>query len=170
MRAAYYLNLAARGPNPLPRRRERWTVLRSNFIFKKSQENFERITHKRLITILDGESSAVETWLAFVRKHQFYGVGMKANIWAWEGLDVAQEMDRQYETEVKTSLDEKMALFGFADTSPMSLSKMIERQGHRGVGTPMSNLPWERTPYEEKRELTTAATKNASASSEAKDA
>ncbi|RMZ81482.1 hypothetical protein DV738_g2214, partial [Chaetothyriales sp. CBS 135597] len=153
MRAAYYLGLAARGPNPLPRRRERWTVLRSNFIFKKSQENFERITHKRLITILDGESSAVETWLAFVRKHQFYGVGLKANVWAWEGLDVARQMDEQYEGQIKTGLEEKMALFGFADTSPLSLSKLIERQGHRGVGAPMANLPWERTPFEEKREL-----------------
>ncbi|RMD42912.1 hypothetical protein DV735_g2198, partial [Chaetothyriales sp. CBS 134920] len=167
MRAAYYLGLAARGPNPLPRRRERWTVLRSNFIFKKSQENFERITHKRLITILDGEASAVETWLAFVRKHQFYGVGLKANVWAWEGLDVARDMDARYESsEVKTALEEKMALFGFADTSPLSLPKLIERQGHRGVGAPMANLPWERTPFEEKRALTAKDADDAS--SEAK--
>ncbi len=41
---------------------------------------------KRLITIYDGEASVVETWLAFIRKWQFYGVGLKANVWQWEGL------------------------------------------------------------------------------------
>lgn len=86
VRAAYYLGLPCSGPAPLPRKRERWTVLRSNFVHKKSQENFERITMKRLITIYDGESSVVETWLAFIRKWQFYGVGLKANVWQYEGL------------------------------------------------------------------------------------
>jgi small subunit ribosomal protein S10 len=61
-------------------------VLKSNFVNKKAQENFERITMKRLITIYDGEASVVETWLAFIRKWQFYGVGIKANVWQWEEL------------------------------------------------------------------------------------
>ena len=38
MRAAYYLGLPAKGPIPLPRKIERWTVPRANFVFKKSQE------------------------------------------------------------------------------------------------------------------------------------
>lgn len=84
VRAAYYLGLPCTGPTPLPRKRERWTVLRSNFAKKKSQENFERITMKRLISVYDGEPSVVEVWLAFLRKWQFYGVGMKANVWQWE--------------------------------------------------------------------------------------
>jgi ribosomal protein S10 len=86
VRAAYYLGLPCTGPGPLPRKRERWTVLKSNFINKKAQENFERITLKRLITVYDGEPSVVEVWLAFLRKWQFYGVGMKANVWQWEEL------------------------------------------------------------------------------------
>lgn len=89
LRAAYYLNLPASGPVPLPKRIERWTMPRSNFVHKKSQENFERITYKRLITIMDGHHSAVEVWLAVLRKWQFYGVGMKANVWAWEGLGMS---------------------------------------------------------------------------------
>src|SRR5690349_22024541 len=44
LRAAYYLGLPAYGPVPLPRMVQRWTVPKSTFIFKKSQENFERIT------------------------------------------------------------------------------------------------------------------------------
>ncbi|OQV05235.1 hypothetical protein CLAIMM_10008 isoform 2 [Cladophialophora immunda] len=84
VRAAYYLSLPCRGPTPLPKKIERWTVLKSNFVNKKAQENFERITMKRLITVYDGHPEVVETWLAFVRKWQFYGVGMKANLWGWE--------------------------------------------------------------------------------------
>ena len=86
LRAAYYLGLPASGPVPLPRITERWTVPRSNFIFKKSQENFERITLRRLIQIQDGHTETVEIWLAFLRKHAYYGIGMKANVWQHEKL------------------------------------------------------------------------------------
>ena len=89
VRAAYYMGLAARGPIPLPRITERWTVPRSNFIFKKSQENFERITMRRLIQIQDGHPDVVKAWLAFLQKHQYHGVGMKANIWEYEDLETA---------------------------------------------------------------------------------
>jgi len=86
LRAAYYLNLPAFGPVPLPRITERWTVPRSHFIFKKSQENFERITYRRLIQIRDGHIDSVQIWLAFLRKHQYPGVGMKANVWEYSKL------------------------------------------------------------------------------------
>ena len=40
-----------RGPVPLPTRTERFTVLRSPHIDKKSMEQFEMRTHKRLLDI-----------------------------------------------------------------------------------------------------------------------
>jgi ribosomal protein S10 len=86
IRAAYYLKLPVSGPVPLPRIVERWTVPRSNFIHKKSQENFERITLRRLIQIKDGHQDSVQLWLAFLRRHAFYGVGMKANVWDFDDL------------------------------------------------------------------------------------
>lgn len=86
LRAAYYLKLPAFGPVPLPRITERWTVPRSNFIFKKSQENFERITVRRLIQIRDGNPESVQIWLAFLQKHAYAGVGMKANLWEFGKL------------------------------------------------------------------------------------
>ncbi|KAL6704656.1 mitochondrial 37S ribosomal protein rsm10 [Coniothyrium glycines] len=89
VRVAYYMGLPARGPIPLPRITERWTVPRANFIFKKSQENFERITMRRLVQIQDGHPDVVKAWLAFLHKHQYPGVGMKANIWEFESLDSA---------------------------------------------------------------------------------
>lgn len=86
LRAAYYLNLPAFGPVPLPKIKERWTVPKSHFIFKKSQENFERITRRRLIQIRDGHPESVQIWLAFLQKHAYYGIGMKANVWEYSKL------------------------------------------------------------------------------------
>lgn len=86
LRAAYYLKLPAFGPIPLPRITERWTVPKSNFVNKKSQENFERKTLRRLIQIKDGHPETVELWLAFLKKHAYYGIGMKANVWEYNEL------------------------------------------------------------------------------------
>lgn len=86
LRAAYYLGLPAYGPTPLPKIIERWTVPKSSFIFKKSQENFERITRRRLIQIRDGHPQTVQMWLAFLQKHQQAAVGMKANMWEFSSL------------------------------------------------------------------------------------
>ncbi|KAI1844646.1 hypothetical protein JX265_007092 [Neoarthrinium moseri] len=93
LRAAYYLNLPAFGPVPLPKITERWTVPKSHFIFKKSQENWERITRRRLIQIRDGHPETVQIWLAFLQKHAYYGIGMKANVWEYSKLDVAGQLD-----------------------------------------------------------------------------
>ena len=48
------------GPVPLPTRIERYTVLRSPHIDKKSREQFEIRTHKRLIDILDPTPQTVD--------------------------------------------------------------------------------------------------------------
>ena len=96
VRAAYYLSLPCTGPTPLPKKIERWTVLKSNFVNKKAQENFERITLKRLITVYDGNPAVVETWLAFVRRWQYHGVGMKANVWGWESVGTFPPSSRPY--------------------------------------------------------------------------
>jgi small subunit ribosomal protein S10 len=48
------------GPIPLPTRISRWTVLRSPFIDKKSREQFEMRTHKRLLDILDPTPQTVD--------------------------------------------------------------------------------------------------------------
>ncbi len=41
------------GPIPLPTRINKWTVLRSPHVDKKSREQFEIRTHKRLLDILE---------------------------------------------------------------------------------------------------------------------
>jgi small subunit ribosomal protein S10 len=144
MRAAFYLKMPASGPVPLPRRTERWTTLRSNFIFKKSQENFERITCKRLITVYDSDKTAVEAWLAFVRKWQFYGVGMKANVWEFESPDVAKNMDKEFDEQISEELNEKLSLFGWNKKagSDANVPDMLRWQDKlkNGPGSPMSEV------------------------------
>jgi small subunit ribosomal protein S10 len=51
---------SVRGPVPLPTRTERFTVLRSPHIDKKSMEQFEMRTHKRLIDIIDPTPQTVD--------------------------------------------------------------------------------------------------------------
>lgn len=48
------------GPIPLPTRINKITVLRSPFVNKKSREQFEMRTHKRLIDILDPTDKVME--------------------------------------------------------------------------------------------------------------
>ena len=62
------------GPIPLPVKTERWTVLRSPHVDKKSREQFELRTHKRLLDINDSRPQTMgkgkgnpEGWVAVVK-------------------------------------------------------------------------------------------------------
>jgi small subunit ribosomal protein S10 len=48
------------GPIPLPTRIERYTVLRGPHIDKKSRQQFEIRTHKRLVDIMDSNAKTIE--------------------------------------------------------------------------------------------------------------
>lgn len=48
------------GPVPLPTKREVYTVLRSPVIDKKSREQFQLSTHKRLIDIYEPTSKTID--------------------------------------------------------------------------------------------------------------
>ncbi len=48
------------GPIPLPTVRNRWTVLRSPHVDKKSREQFEIRTHKRILEILEPTAQTVD--------------------------------------------------------------------------------------------------------------
>jgi small subunit ribosomal protein S10 len=48
------------GPIPLPTQIQRFTVLRSPHVDKKSREQFEIRTHKRLLDILDPTQQTVD--------------------------------------------------------------------------------------------------------------
>jgi len=48
------------GPIPLPTRMERYTVLKSPHVNKKSMEQFEIRTHKRVLDILDPTAKTMD--------------------------------------------------------------------------------------------------------------
>lgn len=48
------------GPIPLPTRKERFTVIRGPHIDKRSREQFELRTHKRVIDVLNPTGSTIE--------------------------------------------------------------------------------------------------------------
>ena len=49
-----------KGPIPLPKKRKVYTVLRSNFKFKKSREQFERISYTRVVDVVESGSKTME--------------------------------------------------------------------------------------------------------------
>ena len=68
------------GPIPLPTAINRFTVLRSPHIDKKSREQFEIRTHKRLIDILDPNS---QTGVSLMKLDLPSGVDVKIKLLNW---------------------------------------------------------------------------------------
>jgi len=102
MRAAYYFGLPATGPVPLPRRIERWTVIRAPFIFKKTQENFERRTYSRLVTVKDGHPDIVEMWISYCIQNAYHGTGMKAHVFSHDRIGVGKTMQKDIQKLIET--------------------------------------------------------------------
>lgn len=61
---------------------------------KKTQENFERITYKRMIKINDGHPEVVERWLSYLNSNVMPGVGLKANTFTFDSLGVGARMQQ----------------------------------------------------------------------------
>ncbi len=53
-------NVKVAGPIPLPTRIQKFTVNKSTFVNKKSREQFEMRTHKRLLDIIDPPGTAMD--------------------------------------------------------------------------------------------------------------
>jgi len=60
IRTAEKTGATVSGPIPLPTRRQLFTVLRSPHVDKKSREQFELRTHKRLIDIYDARAQTID--------------------------------------------------------------------------------------------------------------
>ena len=81
LHAASSLGIPASNVISLPTQRSLWTVIRSPFAHKKSQENFERRVHKRAIKAWDADPEVVQRWILYLRKNAMPGVGMKVTVW-----------------------------------------------------------------------------------------
>lgn len=100
IRSAYYLNIPVSGVIPLPKRRERWTVIKAPFVHAKTKENYQRITSKRLIRAYDANPEVIDLWVSFFNKHSIPGLGLKIQTYQNHGLDFLEDLDTP-EGEVK---------------------------------------------------------------------
>ena len=81
LHSAYSIGIPSSGVARLPTKRSLYTVLRSPFAHKKSQENFMRITHKRAIKLWDANPEVVDRLVAYLRENMLGGVGMRVIRW-----------------------------------------------------------------------------------------
>ncbi|CAG8568083.1 2615_t:CDS:2 [Ambispora gerdemannii] len=91
-RAAFALGIPCSGPAYLPKKIKRWAVPRGPFIHKKTQENFERITHRRNLRLRDANMTVIDRLLYYVAKNAPAGIGFKVKKWQWEEIGVGVRM------------------------------------------------------------------------------
>lgn len=90
-------------PAALPVTRSLYTVLKSPFVHKKAQENFEKKYHARVIKVWDTERDVVDKWLRYLKKYSIGGVGIKAVVYDWVAVDGAQDKSQDQSTTSATS-------------------------------------------------------------------
>lgn len=78
-------------PAYLPTQRRLWTVLRGPFAHKKSQENFERKTHKRVMKAWDADPEVVDMLVQYLEQHIAPGVGLRTVKWRRAPVGVGQK-------------------------------------------------------------------------------
>src|SRR2546427_259700 len=103
------------GPIPLPTKRQLWTVLRSPHIDKKSREQFELKTHKRLIDILDSRSQTVD---ALTKLDLPAGVDVEIKVQRGQANDGTHRQETRHDPRVRRGRHARA------------------RDGHRGGGGP----------------------------------
>ncbi|KAG6373585.1 ribosomal protein S10 domain-containing protein [Boletus reticuloceps] len=108
--AASALGIPATRPIPLPTQRSMWTVLRGPFVHKKSQENFERRVHKRVIKAWDADALIVDRWVRYLRTHQLPGVGIRVTTWERAPLGVGKQIFEQAMEKIRPDTEEIKAL------------------------------------------------------------
>ncbi|KDQ52556.1 hypothetical protein JAAARDRAFT_198191 [Jaapia argillacea MUCL 33604] len=89
--AAGALGIPISKPVKLPTQRSLWTVIKSPFIFKKSQENFERRTRKRAIKAWDADEEVVDKWVKYLERHALAGVGLRVVKWERAPVGVGEK-------------------------------------------------------------------------------
>src|SRR5689334_4034883 len=77
VRAVKATGAVVSGPIPLPTEKEKFTVLRSPHVNKKSREQFQLCTYKRLVDIYSGSPKTVSSVVSRVVQDRVY-VDIKA--------------------------------------------------------------------------------------------
>lgn len=85
----------------LPTTKELNTVLKSPFVHKKAQQNFERMTHRRAIKVFDTEREVVDLYLRYLKRNGIAGVGIKAYVHEFVEFGFARGEMAELEGQVK---------------------------------------------------------------------
>ncbi|WWD19776.1 hypothetical protein CI109_104240 [Kwoniella shandongensis] len=117
--SAHSLNIPTSLPASLPTEKSLYTVLKSPFVKKKAQENFQRKTFKRAIKVYDSEKEAVDLWLRYLRQNGLPGVGMKAYIHEWVELGFG----KKEQPTAKVAVDEEKKIQDAAEELVKALSE-----------------------------------------------
>lgn len=88
-------------PTGLPTQRSLWTVPKGPFIHKKSQENFDRKTHKRVVKAWDTDPEVVERWVRYMELHSMAGVGMRVVRWERAPVSVGKKILESVKGELR---------------------------------------------------------------------
>ena len=102
LHSAYSIGIPCSGVAHLPTKRSLYTVLRSPFAHKKSQENFVRITHKRAIKLWDANPEVVDRLVAYLRENMLGGVGMRVIRWYRLPVGFGRRMGLEQQTQTQT--------------------------------------------------------------------
>jgi len=78
VRAVKVTGAVVSGPIPLPTEKEIYTVLRSPHVNKKSREQFQQCTYKRLVDIFSSSSKTVD---ALMKLELPSGVDVEIKVW-----------------------------------------------------------------------------------------
>ncbi|KAJ9091305.1 hypothetical protein QFC21_007260 [Naganishia friedmannii] len=103
LHAAHSLGMPVSRPAALPVTRSLYTVLKSPFVHKKAQENFEKKYHARVIKVWDTERDVVDKWLRYLKKYSIGGVGIKAVVFDWVAVDGAQDKSHEQSSTAASS-------------------------------------------------------------------
>jgi ribosomal protein S10 len=86
LHAAYAFGIPASRAASLPSKRSLYTVIRSPFVHKKSQENFERVIHRRAIKLWDTDMDVFNKWARYLEINALGGVDMR--FVRWERVEI----------------------------------------------------------------------------------
>lgn len=105
LQAAYHLGIPVTRPASMPIKTELHTVLRSGFVHKKSQENFWRLTHRRIIKAYDTNEEVINRWINYLRQEAVRGtnVGIKAQRFLYRRPGWGNELDQMTRQEIELS-------------------------------------------------------------------
>ena len=107
LHASYALNMPVSRAAYLPTKRSLYTVIRGPFAHKKSQENFEKVVHKRAIKVWDTDPQVLGKWIKYLEVNLLGGVGMR--IVRWERTTIGFGRAHLNHVEYRRQLDAEAA-------------------------------------------------------------